>query len=285
MLVVFLGTTDYTKGDYERAQQRFTGGVKLEEVVRVAEEMESYGIKALINCLGEDSYQSSNLYMYKQLSDMLFLKGILTGISIKPTSMGLTSDWNLAFSNIIELCGYCTEHGQLLEIDMESKDYVDGTIEIAKELLSTNQVFRLAVQTGLRRTKQDVKQLIQIAEHTGNIGFRIVTGSCYEKNGNGYKTTLEQSESDTDETFHELIEITHEHWKQGGLKSAVGTFVIKRLYHAAYRDLELQGLMGYDNLDGQKLLMENSNRLNVAVYVPFGFNKSYLKRRLDSQKL
>lgn len=202
----------------------------------------------MINVLGEklDTEEQTNWFagQYETILEGINKRKLNAGISLKLTSIGLLND-GLAERNL----EYILERGDEtdIEVDMESRNFVEKIIEIAEKMLGKGYKFRIAMQSALKSAYNYTKGLKECAEaNGGDISFRICTGSCYGKNENGYETTLELSEKETDEQFYKLMDLA-------GKGSAVGTGKIERALYAKKEGMEVQSLKGDENTEVGKI--------------------------------
>jgi hypothetical protein len=209
-------------------------------------------------------------------------------ISVKLSDLGLRQSIPIAQRNLETLLVRAQETDCIVEIDMEYRSLVQPTIDITKQMLRKGFQFRLAIQSGLIIAVPLARQLLHTARRsTGNIGFRIVTGSCYAHNKDGYSTTLETTEAQTIAQFYMLLDIAMRWRREGGLCSAVGTRNLDRIVHASWFDCEIQLLKGEEYTKAYLLAneLQSKGKAHLAFYVGFGSLddegvKAYLLRRI-----
>jgi hypothetical protein len=276
----------YTEEEYSYAAGKYTGGRSIEDALSETQRLHVRW-RVLLNELGEGEVNSGSARakteMYIVLLEEILRKGLDASISVKLTSLGLVHSQAEAYLNLETLLEAAKEVGRTVEVDMEQRTYVASTIGIARALLEEGYSFRLALQAGLRRSLDDAVDLVRVAKKSkSQIGFRLVTGSCYAKNGKGYESTLELDRPETDRAFSALMQLAYENALDNGLTSSVGTFDIGRLGEAARLELRLQALKGYEDKAGYRFIEASKARKDL--YLPFGMSQSYLKRRLDSER-
>jgi hypothetical protein len=201
----------------------------------------------------------------------------------------LTLGYTIAREHLEKILLTAKKSGRIIEIDLEYRDLVQPTFMLAEEMIEKRHPFRIAIQSGLKNALGKTQRLINCAARSeGDIGFRIITGSCYKENTPGHRTTLETPEIQTIEQYYHLIEEASRWTQKGRLQSAVGTQNIDRLIYAACHGLELQFLKGEEEtkayLIGKQLQQRNYSTLTM--YLGFGSIenagvRAYLARRVS----
>lgn len=175
---------------------RFIAGYNLEDALRVLENLNQKGFRIAVDYLGESILNKqeveSTFLEYKKI--LSYLKGD-NSISVKLTSIGLDIDKNLAYNYLKQL----VEISNFIEIDMESSNYVDATLEIYKKIKTEypNKKVALAIQSYLKRSVDDVNELIKY-----NPIIRLVKGAYKEPKEIAY-----ESKKEVDKKFMEIAEI------------------------------------------------------------------------------
>jgi proline dehydrogenase len=98
-----------------------------------------------------------------------------TEISVKLTHLGFDVGQEVAQSNLLRLVQSSEELGNWTWIDMESHEYVDGTLAAYRRALETFTHVGLCLQAYLHRTEQDITDLLP---HGPSI--RLVKGAYRE---------------------------------------------------------------------------------------------------------
>lgn len=272
---------------------RYTAGVSPNDALDYAHSLNEQGYRALLNCLGERTGSlgaaEKKIFLYNSLLGAIADRGLDASISVKLSDLGLRHSSSVARRNLEMILTKAQETQSTVEIDMEYRSLVQPTLEIAQQLLEHGFHFRLAMQSGLRASLPFTRQLLRIARRsTGNIGFRIVTGSCYTKDQDGYNTTLETSEAQTIAQFYTLLELAKKWKSKGGLSSAVGTLNLDRIVQASRFDCEIQLLKGDEHTKAYRVATELATKglARLAFYVGFGSLddegvQAYLLRRIS----
>jgi len=247
----------------------------------------------LLNSLGErvDSPTAAGqkTALYQNLLRSISDRHLNASISVKLSDLGLRHSVSSASKNLEALLIIAQETNRIIEIDMEYRSLVQPTVDIAKQMLRKGFQFRLAMQSGLLTALPLARQLLDAARRSmGNIGFRIVTGSCYAQSRDGYRTTLETPEAQTIAQFYALLDLATQWRHEGGLRSAVGTRNLDRIVLASRSDCEIQLLKGEERTKAHALACELQDRgkAHLTFYVGFGRLddegvQAYLLRRIQ----
>jgi len=144
--------------------RRYISGSKLSDAVRVVKELNSKGISATIDLLGEEVKNEGEtrkvLEEYKRVVDAIVAEGLDSGISIKPTHYGLRISKELCYRNIREIVSYARQKGVFVCIDMEDSTTTDDTLEIYERLREEGfENVGFVLQAMLRRTLKDAQRL------------------------------------------------------------------------------------------------------------------------------
>jgi hypothetical protein len=276
----------------KRLHTQYTAGVSSDDALQFALGLNEQGHRALLNCLGErtDSPTAAEkkTTLYKDLLRAISDRHLDASISVKLSDLGLRQSISIAKRNLEVLLTMAQDINRIIEIDMEYRSLVEPTIDIATQMLRQGFQFRLAIQSGLITALPLARKLLHTArESTGNIGFRIVTGSCYAHNQDGYSTTLETTEAQTIAQFYMLLNLAMRWRREEGLCSAVGTRNLDRIVHASRYDCEIQLLKGEEHTKAYILAneLQNQGKARLAFYVGFGSLddegvRAYLFRRI-----
>ena len=174
--------------------QQYTAGNTARDALNYSAMLNANGIRTILSSLGEKSRSieqaTSEVVLYCDL--LRGLDGINGTVSIKPSDIGITLNPELAEQNLEDILICAKETGKIIEIDMEFRSMLNQIIALYQSMISRGFSLRLALQSGLVNAIELATALIARANAgSANLSFRIVTGSCYSKSGNGYITTLE----------------------------------------------------------------------------------------------
>ncbi len=163
-----------------RVARRFVAGETLDEAIAVIRALNQQGMKATLDHLGEnvltveDAREAANAYV--EALDAIEREGLLSGISVKLTHLGLDLGDDVAYDNIRRIVKKATAAGRFVRIDMESSAYVDRTLNLYRRLRQEFDRVGTVVQAYLYRTPDDVRQLID----EGIADLRLVKGAYDE---------------------------------------------------------------------------------------------------------
>lgn len=256
----------------------YIAGEELKDAVVVTRDLNSKGMMATIDILGEFIKTKDEATFFKEqcleILREITKQQLDANLSLKPTQMGLELDKDFAFTNIREIVALAAELNNFVRIDMEDHPCTDDTIEFFRRL---REEFPghvgVVLQSYLRRTLDDIESLSD-----GLLHFRLCKGIYNEPRAVAYKDMAIINRSFVcclDRMFEKGAYVgiaTHDE------KLVFEALQLVRKYDLKRDDYEFQMLLGVDpELRG--LLVDQGHRLRV--YVPFG--KSWLpysKRRL-----
>jgi len=256
----------------------YIAGEELKDAVVVTRDLNSKGMMATIDILGEFIKTKDEATFFKEqcleILREITKQQLDANLSLKPTQMGLELDKDFAFTNIREIVALAAELNNFVRIDMEDHPCTDDTIEFFRRL---REEFPghvgVVLQSYLRRTLDDIESLSD-----GLLHFRLCKGIYNEPREVAYKDMAIINRSFVcclDRMFEKGAYVgiaTHDE------KLVFEALQLVRKYDLKRDDYEFQMLLGVDpELRG--LLVDQGHRLRV--YVPFG--KSWLpysKRRL-----
>lgn len=259
-------------GPARRAAYRFVAGETLDEAVTVVKDLNGYGLKAILNEVGEAvTTQAEAVQAAKDFHGLLRridAEGLDADVSLKPSHVGLQFGADFCYENIADIVQVARQYNNTVEIDMEGSPDVDATLEIYHRLLNTfGKSLRLAVQSYLHRTPADVARII---ERGGSI--RLVKGAYDEPPEIAYQGKQEINQA----TIRLMEMFLTPQARAGGAFLALGSHnpqLIAWLIQAAQargidkNQFEIQMLLGVRRDEQQRLA---GLGYRVRVYVPYG---------------
>ncbi len=146
-----------------RLTRRFVAGKTLEEGLAVCARLNSEGILATLDHLGEnvDSIEAgagtrdSYVEALRQIGSLR----LQSTISIKLTHFGLDLSEQQCLDYVDTVVSTAAQLGNSVEIDMESLNYVDATLRIVNTLHNRHGCVRAVIQAYLRRSQDDIRNL------------------------------------------------------------------------------------------------------------------------------
>jgi proline dehydrogenase len=260
-----------------RVVERFVAGENLEDALTAIVALNSKGMGGILDLLGEgvtdpdgaaaaaDEYLAS----IKRIAET----GLDTTVSVKLTQLGLTLDKGACIDHLRRLAAEALAIGTTVEIDMEQSEYVTDTLDVYRILREDFEDLRIAMQSYLRRTPQDLEAMQHLRPKV-----RLVKGAYGEPTSVAF-----QKRKEIDAQYAFLTDWLFQH----GTDPAIATHDGKLIAHAqelaqetgAGKDgFEIQMLYGIRR-DLQEQLAREGYRMRV--YVPFGSAwYPYLMRRL-----
>jgi proline dehydrogenase len=260
-----------------RVSHRFVAGERLDEALEVATNLNSEGIGAILDLLGEGVTDLAGathaVEQYEEATDAIAERRLDATISIKLSQLGQTVDRDACVANLNEILDHAQSVGVRVEIDMEESGLVSDTLSLFREAVTKHPETRLAIQVALRRTPLDLEAMASLKPR-----IRLVKGA--------YAEPLELAQQGKNEIKAQYKYLTD--WLfQYGTDPAFGTHdgeLIDYAKQAAIKsgkgpkDFEIQILYGIRR-DLQHELTEAGYR--VRVYIPFGEAwYPYLTRRM-----
>ena len=256
---------------------RYVAGPALEDGVAAAVQLNSQGIRGVLDLLGEAVTDLTGAgeatKQYLQAVETIADRGIDATVSLKLTQLGLLIDREACVANLATVLDRGRDVGVGVEVDMEQSDVVGDTIEVYRDAAATHPDTRLAMQACLRRTPEDLDSLTALQPR-----IRLVKGAYAEPIDRALRTKKEITAE-----YQHLSEWLLKHGKLpafGTHDTACIDFAIKAANRLGLgqRDFEIQLLYGIRR-DLQHDLADRGYR--VGVYIPFGSAwYPYLMRRM-----
>jgi proline dehydrogenase len=193
-------------------------------------------------------------------------------ISIKLTQLGLDLSFDACLENAERVIAAAAERDLLVMIDMEGREYVDGTLQTVRALARRHGNLGVALQAYLYRTQEDVFSLPE------GVPVRLVKGAYLEPASVAYR-----SRDDVDRAFTRLFVTlaarhhpVHVATHDPRLLEGAVRFLDRR--GIAWGGIELQMLYGIRR-DLQEWYAQRD--YPVRAYIPYGGQwYPYLTRRL-----
>jgi proline dehydrogenase len=150
-----------------RAASRFIAGEKLEDAIRVVTVLNTKGINATLDHLGE---HTTSIEKAKQATedilaifDAIQESGARSNVSVKLTQIGLAVDESVCVENLMRILQKSKEYNTFLRIDIEDASVVDKTLSIFRKARQTCGCENVgqAIQAYLYRSEKDVESLMK----------------------------------------------------------------------------------------------------------------------------
>jgi proline dehydrogenase len=148
-----------------RVASRFVAGSTIDDAIRTVIELNSIGINATLDHLGESTMTYDEAIKAAdsaiELLDQIGCCDVRANVSIKLTQIGLALDENLCIKNLERILACAKKHGNFVRIDMEDTPYTDQTIKLFRAMQKKGyHQIGLVVQSYLYRTENDTRGLM-----------------------------------------------------------------------------------------------------------------------------
>jgi proline dehydrogenase len=246
---------------------KYIAGEKLADAVRVVRKLNSQGIMATLDVLGEAITTRDEAIVARneilELFPTIQKEKLDSNVSIKLTQLGLALDKNFCLENVRMIVSKAKEMNNFVRIDMEDSSTTDDTIWVYREIRKEFNNSGIVLQAYMRRTENDADGLMK--EGLGH--FRLCKGI--------YVEPVEIAFKGHDEINQNFIAVMKKMFEK---KAYVGIATHDDfLIDAAYRiiqsmklqkhEYEFQMLLGVRDDLRAKILREGHR---MRVYVPFG---------------
>jgi proline dehydrogenase len=259
-----------------RVAKRWVAGYNVDEAIEAAIDTNRHGMSAILNFLGEDITDAKLVDMtvnqYLLLMDSMNARKVHGCVSVKPTQLGLTIDYNMCLQNLSRLAAKARALGQFIWLDMESVKSTEDTIAIYLELYKQYDMIGVAVQSYLRRSASD---LLHIIECGGKV--RLVKGAYHEAEEHVFVT-----EEEVNANFSKLMKMLFESNNYFAIATHNSDLIEEAISMGKGTKFEFQMLKGIR--DELKLELVTKGFV-VSEYIPYGSQwLPYSVRRIMERK-
>ncbi|SEA91574.1 proline dehydrogenase [Thalassobacillus cyri] len=257
--------------------KRFVAGSNLEQAVDCVRELNSNGMLAMLNYLGE--FTNSKTSAAETTEDLLRTLDAIKDhqlncyLSIKLTSIGLEIGEDVCSENLQRILDKSEATDTFVRLEMEDYSNCQKTLDIFKEMKTKYRNIGTVVQAYLYRTENDINDL-----NNYNANLRLVKGAYNESSEVAYP-----NKADVDKNYKNII-TTH---LLNGNYAGIATHdddAIRHTIRVAERNEIPKNNFEFQMLHGirpelQKQLRDEGYK--VRVYLPFGNEWfGYFMRRL-----
>jgi proline dehydrogenase len=146
-----------------RLAHRFVAGDRLDDALRACRRVNSEGITATLDYLGEHVHTLEEAAKCRD-AYLATLRAILdnridSNVSLKLTQFGVDLSEELCRANVGDLVKCAAEAGSFVRVDMESSDYTDRTLSLVEELHEQHGACGTVIQAYLYRSAKDIERL------------------------------------------------------------------------------------------------------------------------------
>ena len=172
--------------------KRYISGQYIEDALYESRKLNQKGMVVTVDLLGEYIKNLGEAEQYKaQYVDLIkrFTSQNINGnFSVKPSMFGLLLDQEACYLNLRTLVEVADECNTFIKIDMEDSECTSIEIEICRRLKKEFPTrVGIVVQAYLRRTLDDVNNLLDLHQQDAPLNFRLCKGIYIEPEKIAYK--------------------------------------------------------------------------------------------------
>jgi len=261
-----------------RFAKQWIAGNTIDDALHSARLSYKKGMNAIINKLGEYHTSKSEINrtvkQYQTIVSSLRKSKVEGGISVKLTQIGLSKNKKECLQNLNAIMKTASASHEFVWLDMESSEHTDVTIKIYQSLFSRYERLGLALQANLKRTKNDLTDLIHLGAK-----IRLVKGAYKENSKIAYLTRQE-----VDKNYTDLMKQLFKNGNEFGIATHDSVMINNAVTFSKKfdRKFEFQMLKGIRNELKAQLIKKG---FTVSEYIPYGTNwLPYSIRRLKERK-
>lgn len=170
----------------------YISGETIDDAMRETKVLNSKNIKVTLDVLGEFiknlDEAEANKKEYLHLIDVSCKNNIDGNFSLKPTSFGLLIDKEVCYNHIREIVVKAASCNNFIRIDMEDSPCTDDEIALFRRLKSEFPTsVGLVLQAYMRRTLDDIKQMLDLHSAETPLNYRLCKGIYVEPEAIAYK--------------------------------------------------------------------------------------------------
>ena len=261
----------------------YIAGEKIEDAILKSKDLNKQGIMVTIDILGEfieDLEEAEkNKQEYLDVIDQVEQNKIDGNYSLKPTSFGLLLDKEVCYAHIREIVQKAASFNNFVRVDMEDSPCTDMEIEMFRKLHAEfPKNVGLVFQSYMKRTMDDMKNLMDIHSEENPLNYRLCKGIYVEPAEIAYK-----KHDEVNRYFLEELEFMLQNKIYPGIAThdkflIRGSYELLEKYGTSRENYEFQMLYGVTP-ELRKSVLAKGHRMRV--YVPYGKDWfGYSTRRL-----
>ena len=262
----------------------YIAGETIDDAMRASKDLNNKGSKVTLDILGEfiTSLEEAdeNKKEYLSCIDYTIKNKIDGNFSLKPTSFGLLINKDVCYGHIREIVAKASSYNSFIRIDMEDSPCTDLEIELFRKLKSDfPKSVGLVLQSYLRRTYNDIENLLDLNTDESPLSFRLCKGIYIEREEIAYKKYEEINHH-----FLEDLELMFKNKVHVGIAThdkplIAGAYELIKKYKIPSNMYEFQMLYGVTPSLRQSIVSAGHG---MRVYVPYGKKWfGYSTRRLQ----
>jgi proline dehydrogenase len=249
-----------------RLSHRFVAGDTLEDALGVCRRVNSEGISATLDYLGEHVHTLEEAALcrdtYARALHAIVDNRIDSNLSLKLTQFGIDFSVDACRNNVSTLVKCAAEAGSFVRIDMESSAYTDRTLRVVEDLHQQHGACGTVIQAYLRRSAADVERLC-----AKGIGIRLCKGAYLEPPSVAF-----QSKRDVDRNYLDLAVVLLGSGNYPAIATHDEAIIRKIIDYCRQKAIpadrfEFEMLYGIRR-DLQRMLVNEGYRLRL--YIPYG---------------
>lgn len=250
----------------------YIAGETIEDAIIAAKRLNEEGILTTIDVLGEFitslEEAEANKNEYLDVIEKAETAGVKGNYSLKPTFFGLLLDKEVAYKHIREIVAKAAEYNNFIRIDMEDTPCTDMSIELLRKIKKEfPENVGLVLQSYLKRTNDDIKELADLHSEKTPLNFRLCKGIYVEPEELAYKDYNEINNHFLDNIELMLKEGMYPAIATHDKPVVDGALALLKEYKPAKERYEFQMLYGVTPAL-RKSIVDEGHRMRV--YVPFG---------------
>jgi proline dehydrogenase len=251
---------------FNKMTQRFVAGETIGEASAAIRELNSRGITATFDHLGEaiknEAEARAEVEMYERILDRIESDGLDSNVSLKLTQLGLDISQELCVANLTEIVRHAAGYGNFVRIDMEDSGHTDATLDAFRTVRAEFDNVGIVIQSYLYRSEDDVRSLLDLGAR-----IRLCKGAYAEPPDVAFP-----DKKQVDENYVRLMKIMLESGIYHGIATHDPAMIDATTRFATERGIpasafEFQMLYG---IARQKQVELVEQGWNMRVYVPFG---------------
>lgn len=250
----------------------YISGETIVDAMSVSKDLNKNNIKVTLDVLGEFiktlEEAEENKKEYLHLIEVSASNNIDGNFSVKPTSFGLLLDKEVCYNHIREIVAKAASINSFIRIDMEDSPCTDDEIALFRRLKTEFPAnVGLVIQAYLRRTLNDIRQMLDLNSAANPLSYRLCKGIYVEPEKIAYKKYEEINEhylEDLEFIFKNNVHVgiaTHD-------KPLIdGAYKLIKKYNVPKNMYEFQMLYGVTPRLRESIVKAGHT---MRVYVPFG---------------
>jgi len=262
---------------FNNVTRRFVAGEDLDDAVDAIRQLNSHGISASFDHLGEsitsEAETTTEVNEYVHILDSIRVNQLNSNVSVKLTQLGLDISPDLCYSNTRTIVESAQRNNNFVRIDMEESTKTDATLEVFKRLRKEFENVGIVIQAYLYRSVQDVEELLGMGAR-----IRICKGAYKEPASVAFP-----KKDDVDANYVKITKMLLSSSYYHGIATHDENMIAATIAFAKEQNIspdrfEFQMLYGIRR-DLQEKLVRDGYRMRV--YVPYGhYWYPYFMRRL-----